>query len=325
MSLVLAALAWPFAAATLPADTCEGGDRCSMSLLQTAQGARRAAGVVAPGPGGAAPAAGAALDAGVAEALENLGAVELTAEQQQALQTASRHKAGWNFFRTLENAVYPDVHFGETCSLCNPPFPERTDRKYTMRTDCGNHSLNKHPLMALVPIHKFNRKATATKPETNAWCELNAQKICADGIYNKDFLYQAKAVDYPPFMNFDPYYCLHNGWLEPEVVALQHDFEGMKKKSEEVCQDPKYAFTKWNTTMTIIDFAMVFAPANLRGIPTKRESLMAGGWTCAMGSSGCDMGYCAYSFCKLPGGRLGKYGECPGWDPVKGMPIPAAQ
>eukprot|EP00449_Zooxanthella_nutricula_P004383 CAMPEP_0198503410 /NCGR_PEP_ID=MMETSP1462-20131121/9890_1 /TAXON_ID=1333877 /ORGANISM="Brandtodinium nutriculum, Strain RCC3387" /LENGTH=46 /DNA_ID= /DNA_START= /DNA_END= /DNA_ORIENTATION= len=41
MSLALAALAWPFAAASLPADTCEGGDRCSMSLLQTAQGARR--------------------------------------------------------------------------------------------------------------------------------------------------------------------------------------------------------------------------------------------------------------------------------------------
>ena len=43
-----------------------------------------------------------------------------------------------------------------------------------------------------------------------------------------------------------------------------------------------------------------------------------------MGASGCDMTYCAYSFCELGNGKFGMYDECEGWDPVKGMPIPEA-
>jgi len=255
------------------------------------------------------------------QVFQRLAALELTAEQKQAMETGRRHKAGWNVLRIIQNGVLPDMN-GNMCALCNAPFPERSDRKYKMRTDCGNHSMFRHPLMNFVPLISFKREATATRPETNAWCELNEQKMCADGIYNKDFLYQAKAVDYPPFANYDPYYCLHNGWLEPEIVALQHDFDGMKKKSEEMCQKPKYAFTKWNTTMTMLDFNQRFGPGVLRGWPTKEEALFVGGWTCAMGSSGCDMAYCAYSFCKKPDGSVGKYSECPGWHPVKGMPIP---
>ena len=62
----------------------------------------------------------------------------------------------------------------------------------------------------------------------------------------------------------------------------------------------------------------------LRGKPNRREALFLGAWTCAMGASGCDMTYCAYSFCELGNGKFGMYDECEGWDPVKGMPIPEA-
>merc|ERR1719317_737795 len=94
-----------------------------------------------------------------------------------------------------------------------------------------------------------------------------------------------------------------------------HDFEGMKKKSEEMCQRRKYAHTKWNTSMTLFDMAMKYTPGKLRGWPTPEEAIFVGGWTCAMGASGCDMAYCAYSFCKKPNGVIGEYEECEGWDP----------
>jgi len=213
---------------------------------------------------------------------------------------------------------------GNQCALCNAPLPERVDREYTMRTDCGNRSLFVHLDMFFAPIAGLNREATETQPETNAWCELNEQKMCADALFNRDFLYQAKAVDYPKEASYDPIYCLHNGWLEPEVVALQHDFDGMKKKAAETCRHPKYDFAKWNTTMTMLDFTLRYSPGILRGYPTEEEALFVGAWTCAMGSSGCDLAYCAYSFCKLPNNKIGKYDECPGWDPIKGMPIPKA-
>uniref|UniRef100_A0A7S2VM86 Uncharacterized protein n=1 Tax=Zooxanthella nutricula TaxID=1333877 RepID=A0A7S2VM86_9DINO len=210
---------------------------------------------------------------------------------------------------------------GRPCAVCDPVLEERVDRQYTRRTDCGNHTVFGHDDMKLVPLISFKRAASDTEPETNAWCETNVQTVCADSLWNRDFLYQAKTVDYRRDLQWDPHYCLFNGWLEPEVVALQHDFEGLKRKSEEVCQEEKYAFAKWNTTMTMSDMDEVFQPSMARGTPTPREAIFMGAWTCAMGSSGCDMAYCAYSFCKLPDGSLGKYDDCEGWDPVKGMPI----
>ena len=55
----------------------------------------------------------------------------------------------------------------------------------------------------------------------------------------------------------------------------------------------------------------------------EEDAIWMAGLNCAMGSAGCDMAYCAYSLCDKGNGVIGKYSECPGWDPVKGMPVPA--
>lgn len=207
---------------------------------------------------------------------------------------------------------------GKQCALCGDPLPERVDRVYTKRTDCGNHSIFDDQARMLEPISSFN------KPGTNAWCELNLQKMCADSLYNKDFLFQAKAVDYPRNMTYDQVYCKHNGWLKPEIRALQHDFDGMKAKAEEVCNSDRYKRTKWDTTMTLADMSVIYNTGMNRtyAAPTEEEAIFVGSFTCAMGSAGCDMAYCAYSFCEKEDGSFGMYDECEGWDPVKGMPVP---
>lgn len=209
---------------------------------------------------------------------------------------------------------------GRECSLCGEPSAERSDRDYKKRDDCGNQTLSEHPENYFVPLITFSRPANGTDPGTNAWCELNSQKICADSLYNEDYLFQAKSVYEPP--DYDWYYCRANGWLKPEIVALQHDFDGMTRESQKQC-DTKYAKYGWNTSLTISDMALHYAPGLARGYPTQEEALFIGAWTCAMGSSGCDMAYCAYSFCDLGDGVPRTYDECEGWDPVKGMPAPS--
>ncbi|CAK9011375.1 unnamed protein product [Durusdinium trenchii] len=184
---------------------------------------------------------------------------------------------------------------GRQCHLCSMPLPERSDRRYLQRTDCGNQSVFEHPENNRKPLISFSRQGS------NAYCELNIQKWCADAIYNRDFLFQAKAVDARTERghqnSYNAAYCDLNGWLTVEIKALQHDFEGMKKKVYRSSQH----------------FART-------GRPSVREAEFIGSWTCAMGSAGCDMAYCAYSFCKLPGGQYGTYEDCEGWDPVRGMP-----
>ena len=78
--------------------------------------------------------------------------------------------------------------------------------------------------------------------DSPAYCELNYQKVCADAIFNRDWLVQAKSIDIRKSYGtiYDPVYCQLNGWLSPALKALQHDFDGMKLKAEEFCssQDP---------------------------------------------------------------------------------------
>jgi len=174
--------------------------------------------------------------------------------------------------------------------------------------------------MGYVPLMNFSRPKEGGHPATNAYCELNVQKTCADGIHNKDFLYQAKAVEHPEGDYFDPVYCKHNGYLKPEIVALQHNFEGMKNKSDEFCRKPDIA--KLAKNMTYVEFQRVYSNNAASPYPSKRMSRFIAAWTCAMGSAGCDMAYCAYSFCDLGDDKFGVYDQCSGWDPIKGMPIP---
>jgi len=202
---------------------------------------------------------------------------------------------------------------GRKCLLCTLPFPERSDRTYVQRTDCGNQSLFERPENMYRPIIQFNR------PHSTAYCELNWNKACADGIYNQDWLFFAKSLDMRTARGtpHDQIFCKLMGWLSPELRALQHNYQVMKEKAEEFCNSLD---TNW-TTMTMADSNASSSRSYARGYPTKEEALLMAGWTCAMGTAACDMAYCAYSFCELPDGTMGTYGQCKGWDPVKGMPL----
>ena len=156
------------------------------------------------------------------------------------------------------------------------------------------------------------------KEGSTAYCELNYQKICADAIYNRDWLLQAKAVNIRTSYgtDYDPYYCLHNGWLSRDIRVLQHDYEGLKAKADEYCA---IRLDSW-VNMTFDEADAAYWPGYYRGRPTKEEAAEQAAWTCAMGTAACDMAYCAYSFCDL-GNTVGTYDDCEGWDPVKGMPF----
>ena len=76
--------------------------------------------------------------------------------------------------------------------------------------------------------------------------------------------------------------------------------------------------------MTLIDMMenyLIDLPVLPLARPTPDHAHHVAAWTCAMGSSACDMAYCAYSYCVLEDGSIGTYQDCPGWDPVKGMPV----
>eukprot|EP00435_Cladocopium_sp_Y103_P051303 s2360_g15.t2 len=225
--------------------------------------------------------------------------------------------------RTSGTEVAMDMN-GRMCEMCGTPLPERSgSRSYVQRRDCGNQSIFEHPENFKKPLVQFTRfwanwrAANGSQPETNAWCELNAQKVCADTLHNKDALYQAKAIDIrleAVAQKYDPVYCEQNGWLTDDYRALQHDFEAMKVKAEEFCSSRR---AQWEN-MTLDDMVKVYYPSKARGLPTPEEGRLIGSWTCAMGSALCDMGYCAYTYCRKADGSFGIYDDCEGWDPVKG-------
>lgn len=202
---------------------------------------------------------------------------------------------------------------GRSCSLCGTPDASELWGDYKQRADCGNHSIQEHPDIIFKPLKDF------VHGDNNAWCELNVQKMCADAVYNKNYMIQAKQVNTTgsPALLYDATYCYHNGWLGAEYRALQFDFDAMKAKADKFCEQ-RLKLTK---NMTLADMMAVYGPSFMRGEPSKEDALFLGAWTCAMGASGCDMTYCAYSYCQKPDGSFGAYHECEGWDPEKGMPV----
>lgn len=224
-----------------------------------------------------------------------------------------------------EYAVGQDFmdHNGRMCRLCGKPLKSRLpeDAEYqSFRTDCGS---------VTAPLVKFNtplvnfQKNTVPGRETNAFCELNMQKTCADAIANRDYMYYAKAVDVTgndKVQKYDGAYCLLNGWLEKEIVSLAHaqDFEGMKRVANHQCQT-KYAKYNWEK-ITLTKMSAQYMPGlMLRGVPSKSEAEYLGAWNCAMGDAGCDMTYCAYTYCDKGDGTTAAYGECDTWGPLDGM------
>jgi len=219
-------------------------------------------------------------------------------------------------------AVSLDEH-GNRCFMCFNPqdtFPERCDRTYDIRHDCGNQSIFDHPELSQVPLIDFSIPANDTYKGTNAWCELNLQKVCADTLVNRDFLMMPKSMRIPPEETWDPEYCRLNGWLTPEFRALQHDFDGMQAATDELC-NTKYLKYGWNSTLTYDDLNANTTASINAGVPGLGEAEYTAAWNCAMGKLGCDVSYCVYTYCVKDNGKVGMYEECEGWDPVRGMPV----
>lgn len=219
-------------------------------------------------------------------------------------------------------------HNGNACMLCGRPLPERTGGKvYTeFRKDCGRYSSPKGPAAQHLTTPAVQFLQTGGARDTNGFCELNFAKSCADALANRDYLYWPKSLDLShssmrSTAPFDARYCHLNGFLEEDVVALQHDFEGMHGKAKELCET-KYA--KHGIHMLTFLDMMKKARYEDKNAPSPEEAEQLAAWNCAMGDLGCDMAMCAYSFCKKKDGSQGVYGNCTGWDPVHGMPIKAA-
>ena len=129
----------------------------------------------------------------------------------------------------MESFESIDVN-GRPCSLCSMPPAERApNNSYVQRSDCGNSSYWEHPENGKLPLSTFVREATEGHNETNGWCELNFEKGCADAVYNQDYMMFAKSVRWPSLPNigygmssYDQHFCFYNGWLSPEIRALQH-------------------------------------------------------------------------------------------------------
>jgi len=212
-------------------------------------------------------------------------------------------------------------HNGHVCMLCNKPLSERLgERDYTeFRTDCGSRSSKTGPSaedMALPAVQLFEKGS-------NGFCALNFAKSCADAVANKDYLYWPKSLDLSHAamrsnVRWDARYCQLNGFLDRSVVELQHNFTALKQKAQMLCET-KYA-THGIDKLTFLDMLQM-SKHDDEDAPSLLEAEKMAAWNCAMGDLGCDMAMCAYSFCEQSAGSTGLYGECAGWDPVKGMPF----
>ena len=142
-------------------------------------------------------------------------------------------------------------------------------------------------------------------------------------MYNKDWPFAPKSmIPNPPGSQWVNYYCLYNGWLSPEIKALQHDYEGLQLKASQFCEHHKAA---WQG-ITMAEHLDMYGKGLARGKPTPEEAHYLGLSMCALGTPACDMAMCGYSFClqnTTEGVSIGMYDNCKGWDPVGGMPIPS--
>lgn len=215
-------------------------------------------------------------------------------------------------------------HNGKLCMLCGKPLAERLgDKNYSrFRSDCGGHSSSNGPTDdgLELPAAELAGLGRDGGTRTDGFCELNFMKSCSDAIANEDYLYWAKGMDMLSGLGestrWDAQYCQLNGFLARDIVELQHNFTGLRSRARELC-DTKY--TKHNIhTLTFQDM-MSRSRYDDPAAPSLDDAEVLAAWNCAMGDLGCSMAMCAYSFCELPDGRFGVYGECPGWDPVQGM------
>jgi hypothetical protein len=214
-------------------------------------------------------------------------------------------------------------HNGHVCMLCNKPLPERTNKNYTeFRTDCGGKSSSSGPTKAVLntPAVELYQKSKSGEVESNGFCELNFAKGCVDAVANQDYLYWPKSINLNSSTSrsnaaWDGRYCNLNGFLEHDIVSLQHDFESLRRKGQSLCKEK---YSKYNVDKLSFMDMMAAARYDDEAAPKLEEAELLAAWNCAMGDLSCDLALCAYSFCKKASG-VGLYNECEGWDPVLGM------
>jgi len=199
---------------------------------------------------------------------------------------------------------------GRPCSYCGPPSADRIDREYAVRTDCGNKSREATKDIPFVNI---------SEPGTSAACELNYQKACSDAVYNKDYVYFGKSIDLSSAeAKVDGHFCLQYGFLEPSLVAIADNFTALHMKGVELCRT-KFAKYRWDT-ITFSQFEAVAHTASQRGYPTRWEAEFVAAAKCALFDMhlGCEIAFCAYTFCKNGDGTVSAYNECPGFTQLHG-------
>mmetsp|Transcript_36972 Transcript_36972/g.115070 ORF Transcript_36972/g.115070 Transcript_36972/m.115070 type:complete len:280 (+) Transcript_36972:72-911(+) len=211
-----------------------------------------------------------------------------------------------------------DMH-GIPCEYCGPPPADRVDRAYGVRSDCGG--TRPTALASHLPLSAFSRPGD---PSSSAACELNFQKACPDAVLNRDYLYFAKSVDLNPAQAaLDGLYCKGYGFLDPQLVAIAGNFTALRSKGIELCQT-KLAKYDWGR-ITLADFngmtASITAKYQALGVgPTVEEAQFVAAAKCALFNMhlGCEIAFCAYSFCDNGDGTVSAYDQCPGFTQLKG-------
>lgn len=264
------------------------------------------------------------------EEAEGVGAMEVRLIQSRLqrlplARTGSGTKAASEIIAASSSSTHTFDNNGNLCLLCSKPKADRVGGKVykEFRSDCGSKSGPEGPSKEslLMPAASLMERSGDGKRSTNAFCELNYAKSCADAVANWDYLYWAKSLDFTaPEMHggavFDARYCHANGFLEEDVVALQHNFTALRDRARGLCET-KYA-KRGIERLSFVD-GMRQARYGDPTAPSLDEAEALAAWNCAMGDLGCDMAGCAYSFCSKGENSYGIYDECQGWDPVRGM------
>jgi len=220
-------------------------------------------------------------------------------------------------------------------------IPSRPD--FVFMDTCGQYNVESE---LNVPLTSFRNKSTSTYPwYTNAWCELDVQRVAMLSFANRDYFMQAKALDLSIFslpdgtkFSYDFWYCRYNGWLNVSSrTAARDGFDVLRRYSMTFCANRAQEFNVSN--LTINDFFWIYGSSMARGFPNEFEARWLGAWLCAMGGStgksetnsdGCgpDIAYCVYTYGDLyytQPGHFCMYEECDGWDPITGMPVSNVQ
>jgi len=221
----------------------------------------------------------------------------------------------------------------------NEPYPELIEpgRQYEFRqgSGCGAPPSKDSGCSSSSAAERCFRAPTADDAGWNGFCE-SKWSLCPDAVANQDYSYYWRGVG-PQWVNlggvFDSQYCLNNGFLKKDIAKLVRNFTALRAEGERQCREkfsaPEFQMHSLSVSGGVMDATQVAMRHKLQHLVRGdlKYSLMdaeaagiAAAWNCAMGSISCDIAYCNYAYCEMPGGGVGIMDECDGWDAVNGMP-----